>query len=520
MAFREVPMYEVKEVLRLWLAGQSLRSIAEKTAVDRKTVRRYVAGGVDAGLEMDGGEAQLTDDLLGVVAERVRPVRTNGRGEAWRLLEAHADEITAWLETDGLTVKKVHSLLSRTGVFVPARTLERFCAALCGPRRGRTTTVRLSDGEPGTELQCDFGRMGILFDPATGRRRVCHALVFTAVVSRHCFVWLTFSQTTEAVIEGCEEAWGFFGGVFCTLIPDNMTPVVTKTNPLEPRLNRAFVEYAQARGFHVDAARVRHPKDKARVERAVAYVRNSFFKGEQFCDLEDARRRAVGWCTSEAGLRVHGTTALRPAEHFAVVEAAHLLAPPTAPYDVPTYARPKVHRDHYIEVAKALYSMPTAFIGRHVDVRADRELVKVYLGGKLVKTHPRQPPGGRSTDPNDFPEHTRVYALRDVEHLRSLAFSHGQAIGAYAAALLEHPLPWTKMRQVYALLGLVKKWGPSRVEAACARAAEAEAFNVHLIGRMLERGTEHDTEPVPIQGKLVPARFLRPAEDFMSGARR
>jgi transposase len=520
MAFREVPMYEVKEVLRLWLAGQSLRSIAAKAAVDRKTVRRYVAGGVEAGLARDGGEDQLTDELLGVVAEHVRPVRTNGRGSAWRLLEAHAGEIKSWLHADGLSVKKIHSLLSRRGVLVPARTLERFCAELCGPRRGATTTVRLADGEPGTELQCDFGRMGVLFDSATGRRRVCHALVFTAVVSRHCFVWLTFSQTTEAVIEGCEEAWEFFGGVFRTLIPDNLTPVVTKANPLEPRFNQAFVEYAQARSFHVDAARVRHPQDKARVERTVPYVRNSFFKGEQFCDLQDARRRAGLWCTNEAGLRVHGTTACRPSEHFLVVEADHLLAPPAERYDVPIYARAKVHRDHYIEVARALYSMPTAMIGRHVDVRADRELVKAYLGGKLVKTHPRQPAGGRSTDPGDFPEHTRVYALRDIEHLKSLAFSHGVAIGAYAAALLDHPLPWTKMRQVYALLGLVKKWGPERVEAACSRAAEAEAFNVHLIGRMLERATEQGSAPVPIQGRLVPARFLRPEQDFATGASR
>jgi hypothetical protein len=69
-------------------------------------------------------------------------------------------------------------------------------------------------------------------------------------------------------------------------------------------------------------------------------------------------------------------------------------------------------------------------------------------------------------------------------------------------------------RQVYALLGLVKKWGPQRVEAACARASEAEAYNVGLIGRMLERATEGRMEQVPIQGRLLSPRFARPADAF------
>ena len=95
-----------------------------------------------------------------------------------------------------------------------------------------------------------------------------------------------------------------------------------------------------------------------------------------------------------------------------------------------------------------------------------------------------------------------------------MAADHGPAIGAYAAVILDHPLPWTKMRQVYALLGLVKKWGPDRVEAACARAAEAEAYSVSLIGRMLERATESGPEPPPVQGTLLTGRFARPPEDF------
>ena len=187
---------------------------------------------------------------------------------------------------------------------------------------------------------------------------------------------------------------------------------------------------------------------------------------------------------------------------------------PLAPYDLPHYATPKVHRDHHVEVAKALYSVPGNLIGTRLDARADKDLVKLFHRGQLVKVHPRHAPGGRSTDPSDLPEGTEVYALRDLERLKNMAAVHGVAIGAYAAVLLEHPLPWTKMRQVYALLGLVKKWGPGRVEAACARAAEAEAYSVGLIGRMLERGTEGHAAPVPIQARLVPARFVRPDADF------
>lgn len=165
--------------------------------------------------------------------------------------------------------------------------------------------------------------------------------------------------------------------------------------------------------------------------------------------------------------------------------------------------------------AKALYSVPGNLIGRYVDVRADSELVKISYRGQVVKIHPRQPPGGHSTDREDLPAGKSIYALRDLDRLREMAASHGVAIGGYAAVLLDNPLPWTKMRQVYALLGLVKKWGPERVEAACERAAAAEAYNVSLIGRMIDRAAEAEPDQkLPLKPRGTTARFVRPAEDF------
>ena len=133
-----------------------------------------------AGLARDGGAGQLTDELVGPVAEAVRPVRPGGHGLAWDQLEACHEQIQTQVNA-GLSVVKIGVLLERRGVVVPYRTLHRFCVERCG--FGRTAaTVRVADGEPGVECQVDFGYLGLLADPVTGRRRKVHALIFTAVL--------------------------------------------------------------------------------------------------------------------------------------------------------------------------------------------------------------------------------------------------------------------------------------------------------------------------------------------------
>src|SRR4029077_14170159 len=182
-------------------------------------------------------------------------------------------------------------------------------------------------------------------------------------------------------------------------------------------------------------------------------------------------------------------------EHFETEEKPRLLPAPTERYDVPLWCEPKVARDQHAQVAKALYSLPTRFVGKVVRARADRDLVRFYDGTALVKTHPRKPPGGRSTDVTDFPAHRTPYAMRDVEFLARTAGEHGEAIGCYARALLAGPLPWTRMRQVYALLGLTKRYGDARVEQACASALAAEMLDVHRLTRMIKLATPSDATP-------------------------
>ena len=179
--YREVSVIEVREVLRAWLSGAGLRTVAAPGRGGSQDRPPLCEAAEAAGLDRDGGVDQLTDELIGAVVAAVRPDRPQGHGAAWEALCANHDQINDWVD-EGLTVVKIGDLLARQGVIVPQRTLHRYCAERTGYRGRQGGTVPVVDGEPGVECQIDFARMGMLFDPATGRRRVVHALIFTAVL--------------------------------------------------------------------------------------------------------------------------------------------------------------------------------------------------------------------------------------------------------------------------------------------------------------------------------------------------
>jgi hypothetical protein len=264
---------------------------------------------------------------------------------------------------------------------------------------------------------------------------------------------------------------------------------------------------------------VRSPKDKGRVENQVAFVRESWFAGEQYDGIEHARREAERWCKDVAGTRIHGTTRAVPRDLFESEEKAHLRPAPTEDFDVPHWASAKVHPDHHVQVLKSLYSVPTRYIGRTVRVRADRRIVRIYSGTELIKTHPRVPVGKRSTDPNDYPPGTAPYAMRKIDHLIERAKQRGPHIGSYAEKLLGGPLPWTTMRQGYELLRLCDRYGEARVDAVCRRSLEFDVIDVPRIARMLKLAIVGEQAAMD-GGKLRalpnagPPRFARAQDRF------
>jgi hypothetical protein len=518
MAYREIAMWEILEVLRRVHRGEGQRAIQRVTGHGRTTIRRWVVCATELGWVTTAQEPD--EALAGRVAERMRPVAgSRVAGESEEQLAPHREQIRAWLAADargrGLRLSKVHQLLARRGVAVPYSSLHRFAVAHCGFRDERRVTVRVAEVAPGELAEVDFGRLGLVLDPETGKRRTLHALIVTLVHSRHQYVHVSHTQTLADFIEGLEDAWAFFGGVPARVVLDNLKAAVTKADRYDPVFGRTFAEYAAYRGFVIDAAVARHPKGKPHVERQVPYVRESFFRGETWLGRDHVQREAVRWCREMAGQRLHGTTRQRPMQVFEAVEKAKLAPLDRPRFDPPVWSACKVHPDHHVQFQKALYSVPTRHVGKRVWVRGDSKLVRIYVAGELVKTHERVKAGKRSTDYHDYPKERAPYAMRDPEAIVEEARRRGEGIGRFAEQLLAGPFPWSKLRQAQKLLRLGQRYGYARLDTACRRALAFELFNVKRVEQIVVAGLDGEDAPCR-PGELIPlpTRFLRPTDHF------
>ena len=433
---------EIEEVIRRWQSGNSQRSIATGTGLSRETVRRYLAAARKVGLVQEGPAP--TENQLSALALVSRSGPREPEVPTEEKLAPWADQIYQWITVDSLQLTRVRELLAERDCQVPYTSLHRFVSRRNWQRR-RTTTVRMESSVPGEVAELDFGRLGYIHDEGSGRRRAVWALLVVLTYSRHIFLWPTFGQTLEDVIAGLEAAWEFFGGIPKYLVVDNFPAAVAGADALHPRLTRGFLEYSQHRGFITDPARVRHPKDKPMVERSVQYAKERFFKGGEFKDLADVREQAQRWCRDVAGMRIHGTTHRQPLQVFLDEERQALRPWDGEPYEVTHWRSAKVHADHHVACQYALYSVPSTLCppGQQVEVGLGLKLVRIFHRGQLVKVHPRQPRGGRSTNNADYPAELSAYTLRAPHGIKAKTREMGPAVAEFAERLFDGPLPWS-----------------------------------------------------------------------------
>jgi transposase len=507
---------QVVEIVRRWQRGEGARAIARAMGLSRNTVGKYLNEAEQLGVSRQGPPATNAQLLaLGRLNRTAPPVRAAPRAAQ---LEPYRERIAHWLQEEKLQLTRVGELLA-PDVAVTYTTLRRFVRSQ-GLKAAPRDTVRMADTAPGEVAEFDCGRLGRLVDPTTGKRRLVWAMNIVLVYSRHQFVWPLVDQTLDEIIAGLEAAWAFFAGLPRRLIFDNFPAAVAGADALNPVFTRGFLEYSQARGFIGDPARVRKPTDKPHTERNVQYVRERLWKGGTFVDLADVREQAKRWCLEVAGQRIHGTIRKPPLVVFRDEEQRQLLPYDHVAYDVPRWGQVKVHPDHHVSFQYAIYSVPSDACppGVRLDIRADRKLVRLYRGGELVKVHPRQPKGGRSTDPADYPPERTVYALRAPDRVVGEAVKLGEFVGLFAERLLAGEFPWAKLRAGQKLVRLGERYTAPRLNAACERALAVELIDVTRVERMLKQALEQEplpVEPPPTRRAVLPsARFAREGRCF------
>jgi hypothetical protein len=183
---------------------------------------------------------------------------------------------------------------------------------------------------------------------------------------------------------------------------------------------------------------------------------------------------------------------------------------------VPDWKQVTVHPDHHVAYRYALYSAPSTTCppGTKLEIRGDSKLVRLYRRGELVKVHPRQPRGGRSTDPGDYPVELTAYTLRSPNYMRRQLAELGQEVGAFGERLLAGPTPWSKLRQAQKMLRLGERYTPARLNAACRRALAVDLIDVRRLERILVDALEEEATSVTTLAAIPPGRFARPGIVF------
>ena len=516
MARRTFDVVDVTEIFVHWYAGRSLNEVSASLGVDRKTIRKYLAPAVAAGLR-PGGPAMAEADWATLVAGWFPWLAdTRLRQTTWPQIATHHEYITAMLKA-GVTQATIHQRLrDEHGLQASVASVKRYVAANLPEevRRDRVVVLRdESDTPPGGEAQIDYGHLGYWSDPATGKRRRVWAFAMVLACSRHMFVRPVLTMDQAAWTQAHVEAFAFFGGVPRRLIPDNLRTGVDKPDLYDPKLNRSYAELAAHYATLVDPARRGKPRDKARIEKPMPYIRDSFWRGREFTSPQQMQAAALAWCVEVAGRRAcRPLSGAAPASVFAAVEAAALQPLPAKPFVLATWSTATVGPDIHARVGKTIYSVPWRFIGQRVDARSTPMMVQIFHNGQLIATHGRKP-SGKQTDFGHYPPEKIAFRMRTPTWCRTRAEQVGPACRHLVDELLTVNALF-RLRSAQGVLRLADKHTAQRLEAACAKAIAVGDPSYRTVKGILAVGAETDPPPPPAGDGGAAAHLHGPSQLF------
>ena len=242
-----------------------------------------------------------------------------------------------------------------------------------------------------------------------------------------------------------------------TLIIDNLRAAVTRADWYDPELNAKVEEFCRHYGTVMLPTRPAMPRHKGKIEAGVKYAQNNALKGRSFESLAAQNLFLSDWESGVADTRIHGTTRQQVGKVFNEVERAKLLPLPASLFPVFEEAPRTVHRDGYVELQRAYYSVPPEYVGRQVWVRWESRLLRVFNQRReVIAVHALAEPGKFTTDPTHLHSPYRRVVQQSLDYLLDRARLIGMHTGSWAEAMVQQRGP-IGTRVLHGLLSLAGK---------------------------------------------------------------
>ena len=493
-------MRKIREVLRLkWAAGMSNRRIAASCGVSRPTVSEYLRRAESAGLSWplpaDASDARLERLLFPPPPD----------------LPASARGVPDFAE--------VHRQLKRKGVtlFLLWQEYRAACpdgyqySWFCeryGVWRGKLDVVMRQDHRAGEKLFVDYAGQTVgVIDRTTGELRQAQVFVAVLGASNYTYAEATWTQGLPDWIGAHVRAFEFIGGAPELVVPDNLRSGVRKAHRYEPDINPTYQEMASHYGVAVLPARVRKPRDKAKVEVGVQVVERwilARLRHRRMFSLGELNE-AIGECLERLNARPFKKLPGSRRELFETLDRPAMHPLPARPYEYAEWKKVRVNIDYHVEIERHYYSVPYRLIKHELDARVTAATVEVPHKGRRVASHVRSPRrGGHTTVPEHMPRAHRAYAQWTPQRLVRWA----RKTGPSTAALIEHILasrvhPQQGFRSCLGIMRLGRRYGDQRLEAACRRALAIGTHAYKSVASILKNGL--DRKPLPPSAPDMPA---------------
>lgn len=482
-----IKIEELYEIYRLLASGKNKSEISRIQQVDRKTIREYSKLFEACEITYNKKQVELTE-FAKKIADKL-PIREKRKGKK-EYIDKVKDKIEELFTKDtDLRIDTCYRIIkSKYNVNVSYETFRRYVMKEGMVKSIKKEYIRI-ELPAGYEIQMDYGKVGLLYDPLCSKERVVYAFIGTLSYSRLPYVEFVYTQNQQSFVMSFVNMFEYYGGVTDYISIDNLKSGVVKADLYEPTLNKTFSEMACHYGTVINPCRVKTPTDKGKVERMVPVVREQFkyLKSVyETANIGELNRKIQDWCRNEYGTRIHGTTREIPMQRFEEAEKEKLRPLTENGFTLSVWKTAKVHPDQFIQFEKKRYSLPPEYRGKYVEVQKKGDFISVFHDLKLIKTY-KIPTGAVTYDTNHFPKYK--VEMMDGSYSANIlktASSYGDVVCEYIRFVLSSNA-YINARRAKGCLSVIEEYKNSNfLSSVCKQAKIKNVFIPSELKKMME----------------------------------